>query len=74
MASLRDLACELRESLTNEIKSLSGKVAELNEISKDAWNELSKIEDLEDQVKEMVARVNAVADAQVCCHTERLAV
>jgi len=63
LASLSDLSCELRESLTGGIETLSGKVAELNDISKDAWKELSKIED---EVKKMVARVNAVADAQVC--------
>jgi len=62
MASLSELSCELRESLTVGIKTLSEKVAELNNISKDAWKELSKIED---EVKKMVARVNAVADAQV---------
>jgi len=63
LASLRDLACELRENLTGGIETLSEKVAELNDISKDAWKELSKIED---EVKKMVARVNAVADVQVC--------
>jgi len=62
MASLSDLSCELRERLTGGIKTMSEKVAELNDISKDAWKELSKIED---EVKKMVARVNAVADAQV---------
>jgi len=62
LASLSDLSCELRESLTSGIEALSEKVAELNDTSKDAWKELSKIED---EVKKMVARVNAVADAQV---------
>jgi len=63
MTSLSDLSCELRESLTGRIETLSEKVAELNDISKDAWKELSKIEE---EVNKMVARVNAVADAQVC--------
>jgi len=63
LAYLSDLSCELRENLTGGIKTLSEKVAELNDISKDAWKELSKIED---KVKKMVARVNALADAQVC--------
>jgi len=60
---LTDLSCELRETLSGGIEILSEKVAELNDISKDAWKELSKIED---EVKKMVARVNATADAQVC--------
>ena len=63
LASLSDLSCEIRESLTGGIETLSEKVAELNDISKDAWKELSKIED---EVKKMVARVNSAADAQVC--------
>jgi len=63
MASLSDLSCELRESLTGGIETLSEKVAEVNDISKDAWKKLSKIED---EVKRMVARVNSAADAQVC--------
>jgi len=63
LASLSDLSREIRESLTGGIETLSEKVGELNDISKDAWNELSKIED---EVKKMVARVNAVAEAQVC--------
>jgi len=63
MASLSDLSCELRESLASGIETLFEKVQELNDISKNAWKELSKIED---EVKKMVARVNAVADAQVC--------
>jgi len=63
MALLSDLSCELRESLTGGIETLSEKVTELNNISKDVWKELSKIED---KVKKMVARVNAAADAQVC--------
>jgi len=63
LASFSDLSCEIRESLTGGIETRSEKVAELNDISKDAWKELSEIED---EVKKMVARVNAVADAQVC--------
>jgi len=63
LASLSDLSCELRENLTSGIDTLSGKVAELSDISKDAWKELSKIED---EVKKMVARVNSAADFQVC--------
>jgi len=48
------------------MKTLTKKVGELNDISKDAWKELSQIED---EVKKMVARVNALADAQVCEHS-----
>jgi len=49
--------------LADGIEALSKKVEELNGISKDAWKELGEIEN---KVKKMVARVNALADAQVC--------
>jgi len=61
--SLSDLSSDLRERLTYRMKTLSEKVKKLNDISKDALKEVSKIED---EVKKMVARVNAIADAQVC--------
>jgi len=62
---MSNLSRELRDKLTEEMKILSEKISELNDISKDAWRQLSEIED---DVKKMFARVYATANAKVGRH------
>jgi len=49
--------------MAEEMKILSEKISELNDISKDAWKLLSEIED---DVKRMLARVYAKVGRHVC--------
>jgi len=62
---LNDLSSELRDKLRGEMKILSEKISELNEISKDTWRQLNEIEA---DVKKMFARVYATANAKVGRH------
>ena len=66
--SLNGLSRELRDKLTEEMKILSEKISELDDISKDAWRQLSEIED---DVKKMFARVYATVNAKVGRHVCR---
>jgi len=52
----------LRKSLTDRIEILSEKISVLNDMSKDAWKELSEVEE---DAKKMIAKVDDIANAKV---------
>jgi len=62
ITSLSKLSAELRKSLTHKINTLSEKISVLNDMSKDAWKELSE---LEEDAKKMITRVDDIANAKV---------
>jgi len=52
----------MRKTLTDKIEILSEKISVLTDMSKDAWKELSEIEE---DAKKMIARVDDIANAKV---------
>jgi len=60
--SLSKLSAELRKSLTDKIEMLSENISVLNDMSKDAWKELSE---LEEDARKMITRVDDIANVKV---------
>jgi len=62
ITSLSKLSDELRKTLTDKISILSEKISVLNDMSKDAWKELSE---LEEDAKKMITPLHSVTPFSV---------
>jgi len=59
---MSQVSSEFRRILTDGLETLASKISVLNDISKDAWRELSGIEE---QSKAMISTIDEIANAKV---------